>query len=180
MSQGAHGAGYILTRRTQILLIGHNDNGCLDSHRNIAYETGRLVAERGAVLVTGGMGGVMEAAAMGAREAGGISVGIIPHKDPAAANPYCDVVIPTGIGLMRDFVNVHAAHGIIIVGGGAGTLSEMCAAYMYRKPMVAIRGTGGMADRFAGQYLDHRQGVLTESAGSAAEAVERIFEIIST
>ena len=168
-----------MTGRTQILLIGHNDSGCLDSHRDIAYKVGRLVALRGAVLVTGGMGGVMEAGARGAREAGGISVGIIPQNDPAKANPYCDVVIPTGIGLMRDFVNVHAAHGIIIVGGGAGTLSEMCAAYMHRKPMVAIRKTGGMADRFAGQYLDQRRGVIIESAGSAAEAIERIFDIIA-
>ena len=167
-----------MTGRTQILLIGHNDNGCLDAHRKVAYEVGRLVAGRRAVLVTGGMGGVMEAASRGAREAGGISVGIIPQDDAASANPYCDIVIPTGMGLMRDFVNVHAAHGIIIVGGGVGTLSEMCAAYMYRKPMVAIRGTGGMADRYAGRHLDHRHSMEVEAVGSAAEAVGRIFEII--
>lgn len=162
----------------QILLIGHNDNGCSDSHREISYEVGRLVAEQGGVMITGGMGGVMEAAARGAKEAGGISVGIIPHKDASEANPYCEIVIPTGIGLMRDFLNVYAAHGIIIVGGGVGTLSEMCAAYMYRKPMVAIRGTGGMADRYAGQYMDHRRSMVIETAYSAKEAVKKIFDII--
>lgn len=165
--------------RTQILLIGHNDNGCLDSHREVAYEVGRRVAERGGVMVTGGMGGVMEAAARGAKEAGGTAVGIIPHRDASEANPHCDIVIPTGIGLMRDFLNVHAAHGVIVVGGGVGTLSEMCAAYMYRKPMVAVRGTGGMADRYAGQHMDHRRSMTVGSADSAEEAVAKIFDVIS-
>ena len=166
-------------RLKQILVIGHNDSGCLDLHRHAAREVGMLVASRGAVVVTGGLGGIMEAACRGAREAGGISLGIIPQKDAEAANPYCDIVVPTGIGLMRDFVNVHAAHGVIIIGGGVGTLSEMCAAYMHGKPMVAIQGTGGMADAYAGKYMDHRRSRVVESASSASEAVSKIFEIIS-
>ncbi len=166
--------------RTQILVIGHNDSGCLQVHREAAYEAGRLIAERGAVLVTGGMGGVMRAASQGAQEAGGVSLGIVPQNDASRANEFCDIVVPTGIGLMRDFVNVHSADGIIIVGGGAGTLSEMCAAYMHNKPMVAIRGTGGMADRYAGEYLDHRESVVIEGADSPLDAVERIFRAIRT
>lgn len=164
--------------RTQILVIGHNDRGCLRVHREAAYETGKLIAERGAILVTGGMGGVMRAASQGAQEAGGVSLGIVPQNDASRANEFCDIVVPTGIGLMRDFVNVHSADGIIIVGGGAGTLSEMCAAYMHDKPMVAIRGTGGMADKYAGKYLDHRESIMIEGADSPSEAVGRIFEII--
>lgn len=164
--------------RTQILVIGHNDSGCLRAHQEAAYETGRLIAERGAILVTGGMGGVMRAASQGAQEAGGVSLGIVPQNDASRANEFCDIVVPTGIGLMRDFVNVHSADGIIIVGGGAGTLSEMCAAYMHGKPMVAIRGTGGMADKYAGKYLDHRKSIMIEGANSPSEAVGRIFEII--
>lgn len=166
--------------RTQILVIGHNNKGCLQAHLDAAYETGRLIAERGAVLVTGGMGGVMRAASRGAREAGGISVGIVPQNDASMANEFCDIVVPTGVGLMRDFVNVYSADGIIIVGGGVGTLSEMCAAYMHGKRMVAIRGTGGMADRYAGEYLDHRKSVLVEGADSPSDAVRRIFEIIAS
>ena len=164
--------------RTQILVIGHNDSGCLQVHHEAAYETGRLIAERGAVLVTGGMGGVMRAASQGAQEAGGVSLGIVPQNDASRANEFCDIVVPTGIGLMRDFVNVHSADGIIIVGGGAGTLSEMCAAYMHGKPMVAIRGTGGMADKYAGKYLDHRESIMIEEADSPSDAVERIFRTI--
>ena len=112
--------------RTQILVIGHNDRGCLQAHLDAAYETGRLIAERGAILVTGGMGGVMRAASRGAREVGGISVGIVPQNDASMANEFCDIVVPTGVGLMRDFVNVYSADGIIIVGGGVGdTLGDV-------------------------------------------------------
>ena len=166
-------------RRTQILVIGHNDNGCTPHHIDVSYKIGRLIAERGAVLVTGGMGGVMRAASRGAHDVGGLSVGIIPHRDPTMANEFCDIVIPTGIGLMRDFVNIHAADGVIIVGGGAGTLSEMCAAYMHDKPMVAVRDTGGMADRFAGEYIDHRQSGIVRTADTAEMAVDTIFDVIS-
>ncbi len=165
--------------KRQILIIGHNDNGCTQAHKDIAYETGRLVAQKGAILVTGGMGGVMEAAARGAQESGGTTLGIIPQDGMAHANNFSEVVVPTGLGFMRNFVNVYAAAGIIIIGGGVGTLSEMCAAYMHEKPMVAILGTGGMADKYAGQYLDHRQSINIESADSPRAAVERVLEIIS-
>ena len=166
-------------RKTQVLVIGHNDNGCLPEHREAARQVGRLVAERGAALITGGMGGVMAAAASGAQDAGGITVGIIPQNDAGRANDFCDIVIPTGLGLMRDFVNAYAADGIIIIGGGSGTLSEMCAAYMHNKTMVAVRGTGGMADAYADKYIDHRKSSLVKGAGSPAEAVDVLFGQIS-
>lgn len=166
--------------RTQILVIGNNDSECEQRQLDMAYRTGQLIAEQGAVLVTGGMGGVMMAASHGCKDAGGITLGILPHNDPKAANQFCDIVVPTGVGLMRDFINVHSADGIIVIGGGVGTLSEMCAAYMYNKPMVAIVGSGGMADRFAGKYLDHRRRSIIRTASSAAEAVKEIFCIIGS
>lgn len=165
-------------KKTQILVIGHNDNGFLPLHEKISYEVGYLVVKKGAVLLTGGMGGVMRAASQGAKDAGGMVVGIIPPKDAGAANDFCDIVIPTGLGLMRDFVNAYAADGIIIVGGGVGTLSEMCAAYMHNKPMVAIRNSGGMAEMYADKYLDHRKHVLVVGADSPSESVDVLFGIL--
>lgn len=162
----------------QILVIGHNDSGCDRKCADTAYDVGFHIAKRKAVLITGGMGGVMRAASRGARDAGGISVGIIPGDDPAESNEFCNVVIPTGLGYMRNFVNVHAADGVIIVGGGAGTLSEMCAAYIYNKPMVSVQNTGGMADQMGGKYLDRRKKQLIHQASTPNGAVDKILSLL--
>ena len=168
-----------MAKKIQILVIGHNDNGCTPEHERIAYEVGYEIAENDAVLITGGLGGVMNAASHGAHDAGGLTVGILPQDDPSFANEYVDIVIPSGVGLMRDFLNALAADGIIVVGGGSGTLSEICAAYMYKKPMVAIRGTGGAAERFIDGYVDHRKNVKIIGADSPKEAVTQILKIIT-
>ena len=168
-----------MAKRLQILVIGHNDNGCTPEHERIAYEVGYGIAENNAVLITGGLGGVMNAASHGAHDAGGLTVGILPQSDPSFANEYIDIVIPSGVGLMRDFLNALSADGIIIVGGGSGTLSEICAAYMYKKPMVAIRGTGGAAEQFIDGYVDHRKNVKIIGADSAKEAVKEILKILT-
>jgi uncharacterized protein (TIGR00725 family) len=168
-----------LTRKIQILVVGHNENGSTPEIEKIAYETGLEIAKSGAVLITGGLGGVMNAACHGAKDGGGLTVGIIPQNDPTFANEYCDIVIPTGIGLARDFLNALAGDGVIIVGGGSGTLSETCAAYMYKKPIAAIKNSGGIADRFADQYLDHRENVKIVGVSSPKEAVKYILEKIT-
>lgn len=162
----------------QILVIGYNDNGCDTNCADKAYQVGYNIAKQKAVLITGGMGGVMRAASRGAHDAGGISVGIIPDSDSAKSNEFCDVVIPTGLGYMRNFVNVYAADGVIIIGGGVGTLSEMCAAYMYNKPMVSMRDTGGMADQMGGKYLDYRKRHLIHQASAPSEAVDMILSLL--
>jgi len=168
-----------LAKKIQILVIGHNENVSTPEAEKIAYETGLEIAKSGAVLVTGGLGGVMKAACQGAKDGNGLTVGIIPQNDPSFANEYCDVVIPTGIGLARDFLNALAGDGVIIVGGGSGTLSETCAAYMYKKPIAAIKNSGGIADRFADQYLDHRENVNITGVNSPKEAVKYILEKIN-
>jgi uncharacterized protein (TIGR00725 family) len=169
----------LLTKKVQILVIGHNDNGCTPDHEKIAYEIGYEVAKSECVLMTGGLGGVMKAASHGAHDANGLTVGIIPQDDPSFANEFCDIVIPSGMGLTRDFLNALSADGIIIVGGGSGTLSEICAAYMYKKPMVAIRNTGGAADRFIDGYVDHRKNVKIIGVDSPKDAVKKILELIT-
>ncbi len=168
-----------MTKKRQILVIGHNDNGCTPEHEKIAYETGMEIAKSGSVLISGGLGGVMQAACHGSHDAGGIAVGIIPQDDPSLANEFCDIVIPTGMGLTRDFLNALSADGIIIIGGGSGTLSEICAAYMHKKPMVAIRNLGGTAEQYIDQYLDHRKNIRILVADSPKEAVKLILEKIT-
>ena len=85
-------------KEKQIVVIGYNSDHCTDNAYRLAYEVGGEVALQGAVLITGGLGGVMEAASKGAKDRGGLVVGIIPQDEKHYANVYCDVVIPTGLG----------------------------------------------------------------------------------
>ncbi|MDG7050476.1 MAG: TIGR00725 family protein, partial [Nitrososphaerota archaeon] len=112
-----------MTKRRQILVIGNNESGCTPELEKLAYDVGTEIAKSDSVLITGGLGGVMRAACHGAHDAGGLTVGIIPQDNPSYANEFCDIVIPSGLGLSRDFLNALSADGVIIVGGGSGTLS---------------------------------------------------------
>ena len=111
---------------------------CSGAEAEWAAAVGRLVAERGAVLVCGGLGGVMEAAARGAKQAGGLTIGILPGSDPGAANPHIDVAIATGMGEMRNALIVRAAGAVIAIGGGWGTLSEIALARRIETPVVGL------------------------------------------
>lgn len=122
--------------RPIIGVIGGGD--CTTEEASFAEEAGRLVAEGGAVLVCGGLGGVMEAAAKGAKANGGVTVGILPGTDPTAANRYIDVPLATGLGEMRNFLIVRTAHALIAIGGGVGTLSEIALAQRVGKPVVGL------------------------------------------
>ena len=166
-------------KKRQILVIGHNTNGCTPEHEKIAYAIGMEVAKSDSVLICGGLGGVMTAAARGAHDEGGLTVGIIPQNDPSMANKFCDIVIPTGMGLARDFLNALSADGVIIVGGGSGTLSETTAAYMCKKPMVAIRNIGGSVASFIDSFIDQRKNVKIIGVDTPNEAVQKILELIT-
>lgn len=168
-----------MPKKIQILIIGHNGS-ITPEVAKIAYETGAEVAKSGAVLITGGMEGVMKEACRGAKDAGGLTVGIIPQSDPSFANEYCDIVIPSGMGLARDFLNALSGDGVIIIGGGSGTLSETCAAYMHKRPIVAIKNSGGIAEKYADQYIDHRKSLLIIGVSSPKEAVRVILEKINS
>jgi len=111
---------------------------CTTAETAVAEETGRLLAQRGAVLVCGGLSGVMEAAARGAQANRGTTVGILPGADPRAANEYIDVPLATGLGEMRNFLIVRTAHAVIAIGGGVGTLSEIALAQRIGKPVVGL------------------------------------------
>jgi uncharacterized protein (TIGR00725 family) len=99
---------------------------------------GRELGSRGAVLVCGGLGGVMEAACRGAKAAGGTTLGILPGTARSAANEFVDVAIPTGLGEARNALVVRAADAVIAVGGGYGTLSEIALALKAGKRVAGI------------------------------------------
>jgi uncharacterized protein (TIGR00725 family) len=102
-----------------------------------AYATGRLIAGNGAVLVCGGLGGVMDAACRGAQEAGGITVGILPGSE--GGNPYLGITIRTGLGHARNVLVVLSADAVIAIGGRHGTLSEIAIALRTGRPVYGIK-----------------------------------------
>lgn len=104
----------------------------------LAREVGREVARQGAGLLCGGLGGVMAAAAQGATEAGGVSIGILPDPDRSRANPFLTYSIPTNLGHARNVVIAQAADGLIAVDGSLGTISEAAIALKLGKPVVAL------------------------------------------
>lgn len=103
-----------------------------------AREVGRLLAKAGFGLVCGGLGGVMAAACQGAKEHGGVTLGILPGDDRRAANPHVDVAVATGLAHMRNYLVALNGNVMIAVGGGAGTLSEMALASKIGRPVVAL------------------------------------------
>lgn len=106
----------------------------------LAEETGRLLADAGCVVVTGGGTGVMEAACRGARSAGGITVGILPGHDRRQGNHYLTVALPTGLGELRNGLVVRAADVVVAVGGSWGSLSEIALARRTGVPVYALAG----------------------------------------
>lgn len=113
---------------------------CTAPQYAMAEHLGRLVAELGAVLVCGGLGGVMEGAGRGAKEVGGQTLGILPGHDRSAANPYMDTVVATGLGHARNLAVVSTGDAVIAVGGEFGTLSEIGLARKIGRPVVILDG----------------------------------------
>jgi uncharacterized protein (TIGR00725 family) len=107
----------------------------------LACEVGRELAREGAVVVCGGLGGVMEAAARGVQEGGGVSIGILPDPDRRRANPYLTYTIPTNLGHARNMLIVHSADAVIAIDGSYGTISEAAIALKLGKPVVALQTT---------------------------------------
>jgi uncharacterized protein (TIGR00725 family) len=110
----------------------------------LAEAVGERLAGAGAIVVCGGLGGVMEAACRGARLAGGLTIGILPGTDRAAGNRFLSVAIPTGMGELRNGLVVRAADAVIAVGGAYGTLSEIALALKAGRPVVGL-GTWELA-----------------------------------
>jgi uncharacterized protein (TIGR00725 family) len=126
-----------------VAVVGPSEATAGETER--AEEVGRLLAARGAVVVCGGLGGVMEAVARGAAGAGGTVLGILPGTDRAEANAHVTVAVTTGMGEMRNPLVVRSADAVIAIGGAYGTLSEVAFALRTGVPVVGI-GTWDLPD----------------------------------
>ena len=123
-------------RRIHLAVVGGSEADDTTCRR--AEAVGEALARRGAVLVCGGLGGVMEAACRGAKEAGGTTLGILPGYDRGEANEYVDVAVATGLGEARNALVVRAADALVAIGGEWGTLSEIALALRSGKPAVGL------------------------------------------
>jgi uncharacterized protein (TIGR00725 family) len=154
-------SGVPVSRRTQVAVIGSGAE-----HEERAEEVGRLLAERGSTVVTGGLGEVMAAAARGAKTGGGTTIGILPGERREDANEWIDHSVVTGIGHARNLAVVASGDAVIAVGGSWGTLAEIGFARRLGRPVVVLR---------PGWEIE---GV--EYAGSPAEAVDRALTLAVT
>lgn len=145
--------GVIGGRRTEKLLLKE------------AEEAGKLIAQSGATLICGGLGGVMEAASRGAKAEGGLTVGILPQNDAKDANQFIDIPIATGFGIGRNVIIARTADALIAVGGEYGTLSEIAFALQMGKPVAGI------------QTWDIK-GVIP--AENAADAIDKVLKALTT
>ncbi len=124
-------------RRAYVAVVGAG-GAASPAALSAAEAVGAELAGRGAVVVTGGLGGVMEAACRGARAAGGTTLGLLPGEDRDAANAYVDVAVATGLGELRNGLVVRCADALVAIGGEHGTLSEIALALKAGKPVVGL------------------------------------------
>lgn len=145
--------------RAIIAVVGDAGLSTSSSNYALAEEVGRLLIDRGFRIVTGGLGGVMEAASKGARSSAayrsGDVIALLPGRDRSEANPFADIVLPTGLDHVRNAI-VALADAVVVVGGGAGTLTEIAFAWMHKRLIVALKPAGGWGARLADQRVDER------------------------
>ncbi len=137
---------------------------CSSEVERLAEEVGRRIAESGAVLICGGLGGVMTAASRGASKAGGLTIGVLPGNDRNAANESIDIAIATGIGEARNLIIIKSADVVIALPGAYGTLSEMAFTLKVGKPLVSL-GEWDISDEVV-------------RAVTAEEAVKKALELV--
>jgi len=151
-----------VSTRPVVAVVG--GSSCTAVEAALAEELGRLLAQGGAVVVCGGLTGVMEAVAKGVRAAGGLTIGVLPGNDARDANAFIDVPLATGMGEMRNALIVRVAGAIVAIGGGTGTLSEIALALRIGTPVVGLR------DNFAGVTDMPR---VADAPAAASWALER-------
>jgi len=149
-------------RKPVIAIIGAGK--CSKKLRDQAAEVGRYVAEHGGIVVCGGLGGIMEGAARGAKEGGGLTIGILPMDTPDEANEFIDIAIPTGFGEARNIMVVRSADAVVAFPGKYGTLTEMAFALHAGKPLVAVNAW--------------KLGDEIQQASTAAEAAELVMKAV--
>lgn len=164
-----------------IAVIGANH--AKDDVLEIARSVGEAIADRGFHLVCGGKQGVMAATCHGFRRARNelstiraLAIGILPEETASSANEFVDLAIPTGIGIARNALITRMADGVIAVGGGSGTLSEIAFAWQMGKPVAAMAASGGWSATLAGQGIDGTRSDAVFAAQSAHEALNYLIQ----
>jgi uncharacterized protein (TIGR00725 family) len=156
-----------MTKKQPIIAV-IGGGSCNQEEAKLAEEVGRELAKRGAALICGGLGGVMEATCKGASAEGGVTIGILPGDDRRAANPYVSIPIVTNLGYARNVAVVKSGQAVIAVGGNYGTLSEISHALQSGIPVIGL-----------GTWTISRNGQEDKAiirAKSAAEAVAKALE----
>ena len=151
-----------MSRTPYVAVVGPADAS--PEQLGVAEEVGARLAAAGAVVVTGGLGGVMEAACRGARSLGGRTLGILPGEDRNAANDWVEIAVTTGLGELRNGLVVRASDALVAVGGGYGTLSEVALGLRVGRPVVGL-GTW------------HVHGI--EHVGTPSEAADRVTQLLT-
>jgi len=170
-----------MSRKFQIGVMGSAaDLDYAKAVEEVAYEVGKYVAKNDGILFFGAekdSDSLSTAACRGAKEAGGITVGITYGKGKDIWEKDADIIIPCGLerGGGRETVLVTGCDAVIAISGGSGTLTELAIAYQADIPMIALKGYGGWANKLADDYIDGRERRLTHGASSAKEAVEIAF-----
>jgi uncharacterized protein (TIGR00725 family) len=147
----------------------------------ITTELGRLLAKNRYAISCGGLSGVMKAVCKGAKQENGFTIGIIPFEDKSYANKYVDVVIPVPFSQARNVIVVLSGDACVAIGGKAGTLSEMCFAWIYGKPIIALSGgIRGWSSKMAGKKIDDRRPDTILEADTPQEVVDTLNVIFKS
>lgn len=173
-------------KRLQIAVVGSAGaddypvvGGASIDLESLAEEAGYLLAQRNIIVVTGGKSGIMEAAARGAKKAGGMTVGVVKGKDRFTSNEFTDIEVISGMEAVGfdEVLLTFMSDGCIVLGGGAGTLQEIALMYRNDKPIVVLDKTGGWAQKTAAlEFLDERSTRKILIASSIKEAVDLIIQ----
>jgi uncharacterized protein (TIGR00725 family) len=156
-----------MTKKQPIIAV-IGGGSCNKEEARLAEAVGRELAKRGAILVCGGLGGVMEAACRGASDEGGTTIGILPGDNRNAANPYVQIPIVTNLGYARNVAVAKSGQAVIAVGGNYGTLSEISHALQSGIPVIGL-GTWTIA-------RNGKEDKAIIRAKSAAEAVDKALK----
>ncbi|MHA2006804.1 MAG: TIGR00725 family protein [Promethearchaeota archaeon] len=155
--------------------------GASDINKEIEEKTieiGSLIAKNNYAIACGGLSGVMEAICRGAKEEGGLTIGIIPHTTKNFANKFVDIIIPCPFSQARNILVVLAGEVCLAISGKAGTLSEICFAWIYNKPVVALMNVEGWSSKIANQKLDDRRSDMIFGVNTPQETIKKINELL--
>ncbi len=144
------------------------------------FEIGKLLAQNRYIVACGGLSGVMKAVCKGVKSENGLTIGIIPFVEKSAANKYVDIIIPCPFSQARNIIVVLSGDACVAISGKAGTLSEICFAWIYQKPIVALSSVRGWSSKIANQKLDDRRLDKIYGVETPQEVISKLKELLKT